>query len=265
MAQAKMDGRLGGAELAYQIDGGADEVGRCGFFFLGGFKSDMTGRKAEALAELARATRRRTLRFDYSGHGQSGGIFGEQTISDWLEQSVHMMISHSRSKVVVVGSSMGGWLALLLARRLAQEDKTAFRRIAGLVLLAPAADMTQELMWNKYSEAARAEIRENGVYFEPSAYGEPYEITARLLTDGLGHLILKDGMELPFPVRIIQGTRDEEVPVDHAVKTFEALTGPDISLTLVKNGDHRLSSPNQIKLICDAALSLAERADGVNY
>ena len=265
MAQVRKDSQLGGVQLAYQIDGGADEIGACGFLFLGGFKSDMTGRKAETLAEMARATRRRALRFDYSGHGQSSGVFVEQTVSDWLEQVIHMFISHTRSKVIVVGSSMGGWLALLLAKRLAVEDKAAYRRLAGLVLLAPAADMTQDLMWNTYSEGIRAQIRETGLYREPSAYGEPYEISARLLTDGLGHLILKDGLELPFPVRIIQGTLDEDVPVDHAVKTFDALRGPDVTLTLVKGGDHRLSGPHQLKLICDTALSLAERADGVNY
>jgi len=265
MAQVKIDDRLGGLELAYQIDGGSDEVGACGFFFLGGFKSDMMGKKAEAMADLARATRRRALRFDYSGHGMSAGEFTDQVVSDWLEQAIHMFITHTRSKIVVVGSSMGGWLALLLAKRLMEEDKTAFRRIAGIVLLAPAADMTQDLMWNTYNEAIRSQIREHGIYHEPSAYGDAYEITARLLTDGLGHLILRDGLELPFPVRIIQGTDDQDVPVDHAIKTFDALRGTDVTLTLVKKGDHRLSSPSQLKLICDTALSLAERADGVNY
>lgn len=264
MAQVKKDSRLG-VEIAYQIDGGSDEVGACGFMFLGGFKSDMTGRKAESMADLARATRRRVLRFDYSGHGQSTGEFTKQVVSDWLEQTVHMFLTYTRSRVVVVGSSMGGWLALLLARRLMQEDRAAFRRIAGIVLLAPAADMTQDLMWNNYSEKVRDQIRDKGIYREPSAYGEPYEITAKLLTDGLNHLVLEEGLDLPFPVRIIQGTEDQDVPVDHAIRTFEALRGPDITLTLVKQGDHRLSSPTELKLICDTALSLAERSDGVNY
>ena len=264
MPHVMIDRRLGGFELAYMIDGG-DELGPCGFMFLGGFKSDMTGKKAEALGDLARATRRRCLRFDYSGHGQSSGEFVEGTMTDWLEQCVHMFVAHTRSKIVVVGSSMGGWLALLLVRRLRDEDPAAFRRLAGLVLLAPAADMTQDLMWDKFDEKARAELRDNGVYYEPSAYGDPYAITAGLLADGLMHLILPEGMNLPVPVRILQGTEDAEVPVDHAVKTFNALGGPDVTLSLIKGGDHRLSSPSQLRLMCNTALNLAERSDGVNY
>lgn len=257
------DRALGGQALAYRIDGGGNEVGRCGFLFLGGFKSDMTGKKAEALAELARTTRRRTLRFDYSGHGQSAGKFSDGTISVWLEEAMHMYLAHTRSKVVVVGSSMGGWLALLLARRLKLEDPVGHRRLAGLVLLAPAADMTQDLMWDKYDERARARLRDTGLYFEPSNYGEPYEITAKLLADGEQHLLLRDGLQVDVPVRILHGTKDDEVPVSHAVKTFDALTGDDVTLTYIKGADHRLSSPTQIKMICDTALNLADSADGV--
>ena len=263
MSQVMVDRALGGQELAYRIDGGGDEVGRCGFLFLGGFKSDMAGKKGEALAELARATRRRTLRFDYSGHGQSAGKFTDGTISAWLEQAMHMFLAHTRSKVVVVGSSMGGWLALLLARRLRLEDPSGYRRLAGLVLLAPAADMTQDLMWDKFDDTARARLRDTGLYLEPSNYGEPYEITAKLLADGEQHLVLRDGVQVDAPVRILQGTEDDEVPVAHAVKTFDAIRGADVTLTYIKGGDHRLSSPSQLKLICDVALNLADRADGV--
>lgn len=262
MSQVMVDRELGRFELAYQIDGGGDAVGRCGFMFLGGFKSDMTGNKAEALAALARATRRRSLRFDYSGHGQSSGAFTEGTISDWLEQCVHMYLTHTKSKVIVVGSSMGGWLALLLARKLREEDSFAFRRLGGLVLLAPAADMTQELMWNKFDDRAKDMLRINGVYLEPSLYGAPYEITSRLLADGLQHCILPTGLTLPCPIRILQGDKDPDVPPAHAIKTFDALSGPDVTLTMIKGGDHRLSSPTQLRLICDTALNLAERADG---
>ena len=262
MSQVMVDKALGGQALAYQIDGGGDEVGRCGFLFLGGFKSDMTGKKGEALAELARATRRRTLRFDYSGHGQSAGKFTDGTISAWLEQAMHMYLAHTRSKVVVIGSSMGGWLALLLARRLRLEDPMAYRRLAGLVLLAPAADMTQDLMWDKFDDVARNHLRNTGLYLEPSNYGEPYEITARLLADGEQHLLLRDGVQMDVPVRILQGTQDDEVPVAHAVKTFDAIQGGDVTLTYIKGGDHRLSSPSQLKLICDTALNLADRVDG---
>ena len=265
MAQVMVDRALGGLELAYQVDGSSDAFGACGFLFLGGFKSDMTGKKAEALAEVARSTRRRTLRFDYSGHGQSGGSFLEGTISVWLEQCMHMFLTHTHTRVVVVGSSMGGWLALLLARRLKLEDKQAYRRLSGMVLLAPAADMTQDLMWDRFDEQARATLRSKGLYLEPSSYGAPYEITAQLLADGTKHLLLKEGLHLGFPVRILQGTDDAEVPPTHALKTLEALSGPDVTLSLIKGGDHRLSTPGHLKLMCEAALNLAERADGVNF
>ncbi len=265
MTQMLIDRRLGGLELAYMVDGGKDEIGRCGFMFLGGFKSDMTGKKAEALADLARSTRRRGLRFDYSGHGQSSGEFRDRTVSDWLEESLHMFLAHTRSKMVIVGSSMGGWLALLLARRLKEEDPAAFRRVAGLVLIAPAADMTQDLMWKTFGEPIRNELRMTGMYLQPSQYGEPYEITSKLLSDGLKHQILEATLNLPFPVRILQGTHDVEVPPAHAVKTMDALTGPDITLTLIKGGDHRLSTSIQLKFICETVISLAERADGAGF
>ena len=263
MSQNLTDRALGGPALAYRIDGGGDEVGRCGFLFLGGFKSEMTGKKGEALAELARATRRRTLRFDYSGHGASAGKFTDGTISAWAEQAMHMYLAHTRSKIVVVGSSMGGWLALHLARRLKLEDPVGHRRLAGLVLLAPAADMTQDLMWDKFDEKTRNQLRDTGLYLEPSAYGEPYEITAKLLADGEQHLMLRDGVTVDVPVRILQGTEDAEVPPSHAAKTFNAIKGEDVTITYIKGADHRLSTPTQIKMICDTALNLADRVDGV--
>ena len=262
MSQLMVDKELGRFQLAYRIDGGDDALGRCGFMFLGGFKSDMTGKKAEAMADLARSTRRRSLRFDYSGHGQSSGVFTDSTISDWLEQCVHMYLKHTQSKIIVVGSSMGGWLALLLARRLHEEDAFGFRRLGGLVLLAPAADMTQDLMWERFDDKARNQLRDTGSYLEPSIYGAPYEITARLLSDGQQHCILPSGLTFPFPIRILQGDEDPDVPPSHAVKTFDALSGPDVTLTMIKGGDHRLSSPTQLRLIKDTALNLAERADG---
>jgi len=263
MPQVMRERGLGATDLAFMIDGAQDDVGRCSFMFLGGFKSDMTGKKAEAIGDLARATRRQALRFDYSGHGQSSGAFTEGTISAWLEQCVHMYLLHTRSKVVVIGSSMGGWLAQLLAQRLRHEDPSAYRRLAGLVLLAPATDMTKVLMWEKYDENARTALRNDGIYLEPSAYGDPYEITTTLLTDGEKHLLLDEGLDVNFPVRILQGTHDHEVPPPHAVKTFDALHGPDVTLTYIKSGDHRLSTPGHLRLICETALRLAERADGV--
>lgn len=263
MTQTAFDDHLSSTRLAYRKDGGTDELGFTGFFWLGGFMSAMTGTKGEALAELARATRRTCLRFDYSGHGESSGLFTDGTISAWLEQATHMFLAHTKGRRIIVGSSMGGWLALLLARRLQTEDKTAFRRIAGMVLIAPATDMTQDLMWNEFGPAEKQALSKNGVYLQPSGYGEPYPITAQLLADGMQHLLFPEGLNLPFPVRILQGSKDSDVPPAHAVKTFEALQGPDVTLTFIKNGDHRLSTPGQIQVIKETVLRLAERADGM--
>jgi pimeloyl-ACP methyl ester carboxylesterase len=265
MANTLFDDKLGTTSLAYRIDGGDDELGFTNMFWLGGFKSAMTGTKAEALADMARATRRRCLRFDYSGHGQSAGLFTDGTISLWLEQSVHMFLTHTRGKRIIVGSSMGGWLALLLAKRLMQEDAAAFRRIVGIVLIAPATDMTKDLMWDNFGSAEKQELANTGAYIQPSTYGEPYVITAKLLADGQDHLLFKDKLHLPCAVRILQGTDDADVPAAHAVKTFDMLTGPDISLNLIKGGDHRLSTPGQLQIITETVLRLAERADGIMY
>lgn len=252
----------GRSRLAYRQDGARDEFGPCGFFFLGGFMSAMTGSKAESLAGLARSKRRSCLRFDYEGHGESEGLFVDGTISRWLEQTTHMFLQHTRNQRIIVGSSMGGWLGLLLARRLQTEDPQAFRRIGGMVLIAPATDMTRDLMWHKFSDGAQQELQENGVYHEPSSYGPPYPITLNLLEDGEKHLIFPGGISLPFPVRILQGTDDADVSADHAIKTMHAIAGNDVSLCLIKGGDHRLSTPTQLRLIRETALTLAERSDG---
>jgi pimeloyl-ACP methyl ester carboxylesterase len=145
MARAHFDKTLMDFSLAYRRDGSEDELGPAGFFWLGGFMSEMTGSKGESLADLARVTRRACLRFDYSGHGDSSGLFTDGTISLWLEQATHMFLKHTRNRRIVVGSSMGGWLALLLAKRLMREDPAAFRRIAGLVLIAPATDISLDV------------------------------------------------------------------------------------------------------------------------
>lgn len=261
MTDIKFETAPDGTEIAYREDGGED-FGRCGLFWLGGFKSDMAGSKAEALASLARDTRRSSFRFDYSGHGASGGFFVDGTISAWLSQSVHMFTRKAAGKRIIVGSSMGGWLAMLLYRAL-QRDPRAARRVAGLVLIAPATDMTADLMWDVFPDSVKEELAEKGVHLRPSQYGEPYPITARLIADGEKHLMLKNGLDCDCPVRILQGDIDPDVPPAHAIKVFNALRGSDVTLTLIKGGDHRLSSPGQLALIRETALRLAERADGV--
>lgn len=264
MPDTKFEVTESGERIAFREDGGGDDMGRCGFLWLGGFKSDMEGSKAEALAGLARETRRPSLRFDYSGHGSSGGFFVDGTISAWLEQSLHMFRSRTMGRRIVVGSSMGGWLALLLYRWLKDNDPRAARRVSGLVLIAPAADMTEDLMWNEFDRSARAALAEKGVYLRPSQYGEPYPITSRLIEDGRRHLMLKEGLACDCPVRILQGDADADVPPEHAIKVYDALSGNDITLTMIKGGDHRLSTPTQLKLIRETVLALANRADGIN-
>jgi pimeloyl-ACP methyl ester carboxylesterase len=224
----------------------------------------MDGRKAEAIAELARDTRRACLRFDYSGHGKSGGHFADGTISLWLEQTLHMFAKRAAGRRIVVGSSMGGWLALLLLRKLLNEDRTFAARIAGLVLIAPAVDMTADLMWDAFSREVRTEIAQTGVWMQRSLYGDSYPITAQLIEDGERHLMLDSKLNCRCPVRILQGSVDPDVPASHSMKILDCLQGSDITLTLIKNGDHRLSSSIHLSLIRDTALRLAERVDGIS-
>ena len=263
MSDIQFETREDGIRLAFREGGGEDHA-RCGFFWLGGFKSDMSGSKAEAIAGLANATMRPCLRFDYSGHGQSDGLFTDGTISAWLDEARHFFEKSGPGRRIVIGSSMGGWLALLLLRRLMIEDAAQARRIAGLVLVAPAADMTADLMWDGFSPRIRAELAETGLHLRPSLYGEPYPITMALIDDGRRHLMLHKGLDCPCPLRILQGDADPDVPATHAVRLFEILRGEDITLTLIKGGDHRLSQPAQLALMCDTALRLAEQADEIS-
>ena len=248
--------------LAYREDG-REDIARCGFFWLGGFKSDMEGSKAEVLGALARETRRPGFRFDYSGHGASGGDFLKGTISGWLGQASHMFTRKALGRRIVIGSSMGGWLALLLYRELRIRNPRAAARIAGIVLLAPAADMTADLMWDQFPDSVRAELARSGVWQRPSLYGEPYAITWGLIEDGRKHLMLGEGLDVSCPVRILQGDVDPDVPAAHAVKVFGALRGNDVTLTLIKGGDHRLSTPGNLTLLRETVLRLAERSDGI--
>jgi pimeloyl-ACP methyl ester carboxylesterase len=222
-----------------------------GLFWLGGFKSDMKGTKAEALDQWAAGEGRASLRFDYSGHGESGGAFTDGTISRWLEESVAVYRRFAKGPQVVIGSSMGGWLALLLARRLADLKGTA--PIAGMVLIAPAVDFTEALMWQQFSDAIKREIAEKGFWLRPSEYGEaPYPITRGLIDDGRKHLLLGGLIETGCPVHILQGVKDPDVPWRHAVELVSRFARDDVVLTLVKDGDHRLSRPEDIERLIAA-------------
>ncbi len=220
-----------------------------GLFWLGGFKSDMKGTKAVALDEHAAKTGRAYVRFDYSGHGESNTRFEEGTITRWLEDAVAVFKHAARGPQIVIGSSMGGWMALLLARALANDAALASdAKLAGLVLIAPAPDFTEELMWKKFSDEIRAEIETTGKWERPSQYGDgPYAITKNLIEDGRKHLLLGKPIHAKCPVRILQGVLDPDVPWQHAMKLVSCLAQDDVTMTLIKDGDHRLSRPEDIE------------------
>jgi pimeloyl-ACP methyl ester carboxylesterase len=219
-----------------------------GIFWLGGFKSDMRGTKAEALAAHAAKTGQAYVRFDYSGHGESGGPFEAGTVSRWLEETLAVFERVARGPQIVVGSSMGGWIALLLARALTARGKGGAAKMAGLVLIAPAPDFTETLMWAQMSPEVRREIEEKGAWLRPSQYGDgPYPITRALIEDGRNHLLLDRPIEIGCPVRILQGVLDPDVPWRHALKLVSCLAQDDVVLTLVKDGDHRLSRPEDLE------------------
>lgn len=222
-----------------------------GLFWLGGFNSDMKGTKALALDAWAAEQGRACVRFDYSGHGESGGAFIDGTIGRWLEESLAVFEQSCRGPQIVIGSSMGGWMALLLASELARRGASAVSEanratLAGLVLIAPAPDFTEQLMWNGFSPEIREEILSKGVWQRPSAYGDPYPITRALIEEGRNHLVLGSAIEVGCPVRILQGAQDPDVPWQHAFALAHRLPAEDVVLTMIQDGDHRLSRPQDI-------------------
>jgi len=227
-----------------------------GLFWLGGFNSDMKGTKAQALDEWAAAHGRACVRFDYSGHGESGGKFADGTIGRWLEDSLAVFEQFCAGPQVVIGSSMGGWMALLLAREVAKRPRNA--ALAGLVLIAPAPDFTEELMWKGFSPEIRKEIETTGVWLRPSQYddGAPYPITRMLIEEGRNHLLLGSSIDVGCPVRILQGAQDPDVPWRHAFALAHRLPADDVVLTMIQDGDHRLSRPQDIARIIAAVAEI---------
>jgi pimeloyl-ACP methyl ester carboxylesterase len=227
-----------------------------GLFWLGGFKSDMTGTKALALDAWAAEHGRACVRFDYSGHGESGGAFIDGTIGRWLEESLAVFEQFCAGPQVVIGSSMGGWMALLLAREVAKRAKGS--SLAGLVLIAPAPDFTEELMWKGFSPEIRQEIESKGVWMRPSEYGDgaPYPITRTLIEEGRNHLLLGSSIEVGCPVRILQGAKDPDVPWQHAFALSHRLPADDVVLTMIQDGDHRLSRPQDIARVIAAVAEI---------
>jgi pimeloyl-ACP methyl ester carboxylesterase len=238
--------------IAVRVRAGASP----GLFWLGGFKSDMRGTKALALDAWAAESDRACVRFDYSGHGESGGDFVHGTIGRWLEESIAVFEQFCMGPQVVIGSSMGGWMALLLARELARRG-AARASLAGLVLIAPAPDFTEELMWKGFSPEIRHQIEATGVWLRPSEYGDPYPITRNLIEEGRKHLLLGGAIEVGCPVRILQGAQDPDVPWKHAFALVHRLPAEDVVLTMIQDGDHRLSRPQDIARILASVAEIA--------
>ena len=227
-----------GRKIAYHHNHGKGP----GIVFLGGFKSDMDGTKAVHLEAWARNRGHAFLRFDYSGHGQSSGKFEDGCIGEWADDAIAAITALTSGPQILVGSSMGGWISLLVARSLPA-------RVAGLVGIAAAPDFTEDSMWAGFDAAQRQELGENGRVLLPSDYGEPYIITEKLVEDGRDQLVLRDPLNLPFPTRFLQGTADKDVNQSVALRLLDHAQGEDIRLTLVKGADHRFSSPDCLALI----------------
>ena len=221
--------------------------------FLGGLKSDMEGTKAIHLEAWCRAQGRAFLRFDYSGHGESSGTFEEGCIGDWAEDTAHALNTLTDGKLIVVGSSMGGWQSLLYARSHPE-------RVVGLVTIAAAPDFTEDGYWASFSDAQKATLDAEGQIAMPSDYMEPYIITKRLIEDGRNQLVLRDPLPLPFPVRCLQGTADTAVTTETAIRLLNHADSPDLRLNLVKDADHRFSDGPCLGLIEDAITDILERA-----
>ena len=236
-----------GRKIAYHRTEGR---GPC-IVFLGGLKSDMMGTKAVYLEEWAQAQGRAFLRFDYSGHGESSGAFTDGCIGDWAEDTAEAVATLTEGQVVPVGSSMGGWQALLLCR--AAPD-----RIAGLVTIAAAPDFTEDGYWANFTDAQKARLESDGSVELPSDYMEPYIITKRMIEDGRQQLVLRSALSLPFPVRFLQGTADTAVSVETATRLLAHAEGPDMRLTLVKDADHRFSDGPCLGLITEAIEDVLE-------
>ncbi len=233
--------RLGGATIAYHYLPGIEP----GVVFCTGFKSDMTGGKALALEQWCAECGRQFTRFDYQGHGASSGAFEDGTIGQWRADALAVLDEVTKGPQVIVGSSMGGWIAFLLA-----VDRP--ERVAGILGIAPAVDFTQALLWPRMPEAARREITENGVWYRPSVYEDgPYPITKTLIDEGRNNLLLPGPIPFDGPVRLIHGMLDDAVPWEHSLTIANGVRSDDVEITMVKDGEHRLSRDRDIERMID--------------
>ena len=234
-----------GRLIAYSLSEGKGP----GVVFLGGFMSDMTGTKAHSLQAWCEEKKMPFLRFDYSGHGSSSGFFTDGCIGDWADDALATIVKLTKGPQILVGSSMGGWIALLLAQRIPD-------RIFGLVTVAAAPDFTEDGIWANFDNQTRKCLLEEGIVSVPSDYGSPYPITKRLIEDGRTHLVLRKPLRLPFPVRLLQGDQDKDVSVELANQLFQHIEGSDVYLTLLKGADHSFSRPNAIALLKTSILDI---------
>lgn len=244
MTPSRFD-RGDGVRLAYMLTSGRTPA----VVFLPGFRSDMTGDKASHLARFCEERGHAMLRFDYSGHGASEGVFEQGTIGRWTEDALALIDGLTEGPLVLVGSSMGGWIALLAA-----VARPA--RVTALIGVAAAPDFTERLMWAAMAEPERAQLLRDGVLHVPSEYGDPYPITRGLIEEGRRHLLLDSPIDLSCPVRLLHGQRDTSVPWETALRIAEGLAGNDVRVTLVKDGDHRLSRPRDLALLIEVLLPL---------
>ncbi|WP_323784939.1 alpha/beta hydrolase [Thalassovita sp.] len=238
-----------GRRIAYEKTDGQGPV----VIFCSGLKSDMEGTKAVHLEAWAKARGQAYIRFDYSGHGRSSGEFADGSIGDWHEDTLAVVEQLTEGPIVVVGSSMGGWQALLLARAIPD-------RIAGMVTIAAAPDFTEDGYWASFTDAQKSELNSQGFVRMPSDYDEDYIISKRLIEEGRDRLVLREPLRMNFPVRFLQGTEDTSVPTETAVRLLDHAEGDDIRLTLVKGADHRFSDPDCLTLIEKSVEKVLARA-----
>jgi pimeloyl-ACP methyl ester carboxylesterase len=234
-----------GVELAWIRQAGRGPT----VVFLPGFRSDMQGEKGSHLAAFCRARGRAMLRLDYSGHGESGGTFAEGSIGRWAADALAVIDREVAGEFVLVGSSMGGWIALLVARSRPE-------RMAGLLGIAAAPDFTETLMWQAMTPVEQARLLAEGSLTVPNTYDPPLVITRLLIEDGRQHLLLGGPIPISCPVRLLHGQRDPDVPWETALRTAERITGEDVRVTLVKDGEHRLSRPQDLDLLSSTLTGL---------
>ena len=253
--EASADQGFPARQLAFVRSAGREPA----ILWLGGFRSDLTSTKAMEIERAAEAQGRAMLRMDYTAHGQSPGDFRDCTLSLWLDDALAMIRTQAGKRPVIVGSSMGGWIALLATLRLTAEGNPP----GGLVLIAPAIDFTDALMWAQFPESIRRQIMEEGVWYRPSAYSpEPYPITRALIEDGRKHNLLGKHLKFGVPIHILQGGKDPDVPLAHVQKFIAGLAEDDVRMTIIPDGDHRLSREQDIAALVRITLAMADAVEG---